>query len=181
MPKTNRDIAFLAAAIALLGLQTGCVYSLDRIGQGEASSVSGAPAISSFVATPPIITLGSTAQLKCVFTAGTGMITPGNLPVSSGGVVEVAPAATILYTLTVSNPSGAQATRIATVTVMPLASAVISADLVEASGAEQTAAGNAIANGAIVGEPMAATVSSAAGLAIEVRQAFLPPDPSSAN
>jgi len=151
------------------------------MGQGWASSTPGAPAISSFVASPAILTLGSTCRLTGVFTAGTGVITPGNLPVTSSGGVDVTPAATTVYTLTVTNPVGVLVYQTASVVVTPALLQEISTDGVQASGAEQTSAGGSFTNGAIVGETFPATVSSASGQAIQVRDDFLPPDPAPPN
>ena len=55
--------------------------------------------------------------------------------------------------------------------------AVISANLVQASGAQQTVAGSAISIGAVVGEPVPATQSVSANSAITVRHGFNPPIP----
>lgn len=181
MRTINRGVATLLVASGLLGLQIGCVSGADRMGQGWASSTPGAPAISSFVANPAILTLGSTCRLTGVFTAGTGVITPGNLPVTSSGGVDVTPAATTVYTLTVTNPVGVLVYQTASVVVTPALLQEISTDGVQASGAEQTSAGGSFTNGAIVGETFPATVSSASGQAIQVRDDFLPPDPAPPN
>jgi hypothetical protein len=52
-----------------------------------------------------------------VFANGTGVITPGNLPATSGVAVNVSPTATTIYTLTVTPTSGTAVTAPATVTV----------------------------------------------------------------
>jgi hypothetical protein len=77
------------------------------------------PAITSFVATPATIGAGASSQLTGVFVNGTGMITPGNLAVTSGTAVSVSPAATTTYTLTVTPTSGTAVTQTVTVTVVP--------------------------------------------------------------
>lgn len=78
-----------------------------------------APTISSFVASPSSIGAGGSSNLTAVFANGTGMITPGNLPVTSGTAVSVSPAATTTYTLTVTPSAGTAITQQATVTVYP--------------------------------------------------------------
>jgi hypothetical protein len=78
-----------------------------------------APTISSFVANPATITVGGSSSLTAVFANGTGMITPGNLAVTSGTGVSVNPATTTTYTLTVTPPTGTAITRTVTVTVVP--------------------------------------------------------------
>ena len=49
------------------------------------------------------------------------MITPGNIPVTSGTAVSVSPTATTTYTLTVTPTSGTAVTQTVTVTVVPAA------------------------------------------------------------
>ena len=78
-----------------------------------------APAITTFNATPPTIGAGSSSSLLADFVNGTGMITPGNLPVTSGAAVSVSPATTTIYTLTVTPTSGTAVTQTVTVTVVP--------------------------------------------------------------
>ncbi len=83
-------------------------------------TVNPAPNISSFAASPTTITTGASTSLTAVFANGTGVITPGNLPVTSGTPVNVSPTATTIYTLTVTPPAvGAAITQTATVTVNP--------------------------------------------------------------
>ena len=84
-------------------------------------TVSPAPAISIFNATPSTITSGSSSSLLATFTGGTGVITPGNLAVTSGTAVSVSPAATTTYTLTVTPTTGTAVTKTVTVTVAPAA------------------------------------------------------------
>ncbi len=78
-----------------------------------------APAITSFVPTPATIAAGASSSLLADFVNGTGMITPGNLAVTSGTPVSVSPATTTTYTLTVTPTSGTPVTQTATVTVVP--------------------------------------------------------------
>jgi hypothetical protein len=78
-----------------------------------------APAITAFNATPATIGAGSSSSLLADFVNGTGMITPGNIPVTSGTAVNVSPAATTVYTLTVTPTSGTAVTQSVTVTVVP--------------------------------------------------------------
>jgi len=80
-------------------------------------TVDPAPTITSFTANPATITTGQSANLTGVFANGTGIITPGNLPATSGTAVSVSPTATTTYTLTVTNPNGTAVTQTATVTV----------------------------------------------------------------
>jgi len=78
-----------------------------------------APTITSFVANQATITAGGSSTLTAVFANGTGVITPGNISVTSGTGVSVSPSATTTYTLTVTPPSGAAISQTATVTVVP--------------------------------------------------------------
>jgi hypothetical protein len=77
------------------------------------------PAITRFDASPATIASGTSSSLTAMFTGGTGMITPGNLAVTSGTLVNVSPTATTTYTLTVTPPAGTAITLTATVTVVP--------------------------------------------------------------
>jgi hypothetical protein len=78
-----------------------------------------APAITTFEATPAQIASGASSSLLADFVNGTGVITPGNLPVTSGTAVSVSPATTTTYILTVTPTSGAAVTQTVTVTVVP--------------------------------------------------------------
>lgn len=78
-----------------------------------------APFIQSFTATPASIVNGSATSLTAVFANGSGVLTPGNLAVTSGTAVPVAPSATTTYTLTVTGSAGNAVTASAVVTVTP--------------------------------------------------------------
>jgi hypothetical protein len=80
-------------------------------------TVDPAPVITSFTASNNPINSGASTDLTAVFSGGTGMITPGNLAVTSGTPVSVTPAATTTYTLTVTPPVGNAITKTLTVTV----------------------------------------------------------------
>lgn len=73
--------------------------------------------ISSFTASPPTISSGSNSSLTADFTGGTGVITPGGIPVTSGTPVSVSPTTTTIYTLTVTPTSGTAVTQTVTVSV----------------------------------------------------------------
>jgi hypothetical protein len=87
-------------------------------------TVDPAPVITSFVANPTLVGPGGSASLTAVFANGTGVITPGNIPVTSGIPVSVSPTITTNYTLTVTNPIGAAISQITTVTYSPTAPAI---------------------------------------------------------
>jgi hypothetical protein len=108
-------------ALGLAGL-TGC-------GSGSSSMQTPPPSITSFTASPTSVTSGARAALIGVFANGTGVITPGNLPATSGVAVNVSPIATTVYTLTVTPTSGTAATAQATVTVTAAASTAVTVDL----------------------------------------------------
>ena len=88
-----------------------------------------APTITSFTADQTTITTGSSATLTGVFANGTGVITPGNLPATSGVGVSVSPTATTTYVLTVTNASGTAVTAIATETVASATVSSVTVDL----------------------------------------------------
>jgi predicted heme/steroid binding protein len=76
------------------------------------------PVISSFTALPATIAPGNNSSLAPDFTGGTGVITPGNITVTSGTQVSVSPTTTTTYILTVRPPVGAvNATAQTTITV----------------------------------------------------------------
>ncbi len=78
-----------------------------------------APTITSFLSSPGTITTGGTATLTGVFSNGAGVISPGNLPATSGVAVNVSPAATTAYTLTVTNSAGVTVNQVTTITAVP--------------------------------------------------------------
>ncbi len=121
-------LAQLAITLSLgLAALTGC-------GAGSSSTQTSdppppGPSITSFTANRPSITDGSTAALTGIFANGTGVITPGNLPATSGEAVTVSPTATTTYTLTVTNASGTAATATAPVTVTAAPATSVTIDL----------------------------------------------------
>jgi hypothetical protein len=79
------------------------------------------PVITSLTADPEIVLTMEESEITAVFTGGTGVLTPGNIPVTSGVPVTVTPALTQEYTLTVSNSIGTGAgvvTDTVTVTIL---------------------------------------------------------------
>jgi fibronectin type 3 domain-containing protein len=78
-----------------------------------------APAITSFAASPASIMAGTSTSLTGVFSNGKGVVTPGNITVTSGTAVSVLPKDTTTYTLTVTNSAGVSAVKAITVTVTP--------------------------------------------------------------
>jgi hypothetical protein len=64
------------------------------------------PSISSLIPDSYGIGLGSSTNLTPTFANGTGIITPGNIPVTSGNSITISPTANTTYTLTVRNLAG---------------------------------------------------------------------------
>jgi hypothetical protein len=115
------------AIILSLGLA-----SLSGCGVGSSSTQTSdppPPSITTFTANRASIINGSTAALTGVFANGTGVITPGNLPATSGVAVNVSPTATTTYTLTVTNASGTAVTATAPVTVTAAPATTVTVDL----------------------------------------------------
>jgi len=110
-----KRILFPLACVLALSLGLGGLAGCG----GSAAATIPPPTISSFAATPATITAGASSSLTAVFADGTGVITPGNLPVSSGTGVSVSPATTTTYTLTVTNSAGTAVSETATITVIP--------------------------------------------------------------
>jgi hypothetical protein len=77
------------------------------------------PEIVAFTADPAAIDVGGSTRLTATFTRGTGKITPGDLTVESGVGIDVSPAETTTYVLTVTSPDGTTATATVTVPVYP--------------------------------------------------------------
>ena len=77
------------------------------------------PTITSFAPASAAITEGQGTTLTAVFTGGTGAIDQGVGSVVSGQPVQVAPASTTTFRLTVTSPEGATATREVVVAVHP--------------------------------------------------------------
>lgn len=75
------------------------------------------PTITGFSASPTSINSGGSSSLTAVFANGTGVITPGNIAVTTGTAITVSPTTTTTYTLTVTPPAGTAITQTATVTV----------------------------------------------------------------
>jgi hypothetical protein len=75
------------------------------------------PTITSFVAGSTTINGGASTTLTGVFANGAGVVTPGNLTLTSGTAAAISPAATTDYTLTVTNSAGASVTAAVIVTV----------------------------------------------------------------
>jgi hypothetical protein len=118
--RTQLVMTTLAMTVVTLTLGLG-LAGLTGCGTGSSSTQTPdpPPSITSFTANRTSITDGSTAALTGVFTNGTGVITPGNLPANSGVAVTVNPTTTTSYTLTVTPTSGTAATAAATITVNP--------------------------------------------------------------
>jgi DNA-binding beta-propeller fold protein YncE len=112
-----RGIVCTAVTALALAVMTACG---SGGGGGNTPTPPAAPTITSFDPSPATINAGASATLTGVFANGTGVITPGNLPATTGTGVTVSPAATTTYTLTVTNSAGAAVTQTATVTVTPV-------------------------------------------------------------
>jgi hypothetical protein len=124
----NGDPMKRLLVLALLAM----TLSLGLIACGTGSSTTTPPpppSITSFTANPTSVTTGSSAALTGVFANGTGVITPGNLPATSGVAVNVSPTTTTPYTLTVTPASGAAVTATATVTVTGSVVSSVTVDL----------------------------------------------------
>lgn len=102
----------LLFCIPALGFQLGCGSA-----GGSTETQAPAPSIISLVAEPTLSSATGTAQIVAVFHNGTGILTPGDLAVTSGAAVEITPAVDTTYTLTVSNPASTAPPALRTVTV----------------------------------------------------------------
>ena len=73
--------------------------------------------ITSFTAGAGTINLGSSTTLTAVFSGGTAVVVPGNIPITSGVAITVTPTSTTKYTLLVQDTAGNSAVASATITV----------------------------------------------------------------
>jgi uncharacterized repeat protein (TIGR01451 family) len=104
---------------------TTTTYTLTLTGPGGTATynatvtVNPAPDITSFTASPTKIVAGDAVTFSAGFTGGTGVITPGDYPISSGGtyVLAAGPTSTTVYTLTVTAPCGSDSQATAQTTV----------------------------------------------------------------
>jgi hypothetical protein len=167
----------LPAVLALACVQgvfllAGCGGSSGG-GCGSGSCVTLAqPSISSFTAGASTIEATTGTTLTADFSNGTGVITPGNISVTSGTAVNVTPASTTAYTLTVTGASGTTpATQSTTVTVDPvptITSFTASSSSVTSGGTIQFTASFAGGTGAITGPGIASPLAVTSGTAVTV-------------
>jgi len=75
------------------------------------------PVVTSFEGQPSLVAPGGTTSLIAVFSGGTGIVGPGNIPVVSGVPFSVSPSTTTSYTLTVTSPAGSQTSALASIIV----------------------------------------------------------------
>ncbi len=99
----RRQLIRAAAAAAALPALAACGGGGGSDGNGDAS-------ITQFTSDKTSYMVGDTAQLTATF-SGTGKVDPGNLPITSGTPLAVVVAGPTSYTLTVSAPGSAAATR----------------------------------------------------------------------
>ena len=121
---TPGNLAVTSGTPVSVSPMTSTVYTLTvtppagtAVTQTVSVTVGPAPTITSFTASPATITSGASTNLTGVFANGTGVITPGNLPATSGTAVSVSPTTTTTYTLTVTPTSGTAVTQTVTVTL----------------------------------------------------------------
>jgi hypothetical protein len=92
--------------------------------QSTTVTVVPAPVITSFSANPASVISGGTTQLSAVFTGGNGVVTPGNLPITSGVAITSGPiSADTTFTLTVTNSADTPVSQTTVVTVLTVPSA----------------------------------------------------------
>ncbi len=154
---------------------TTTTYTLSLTGPGGSTdynatvNVSAAPAITAFSASPAAINAGETVTFSATFSGGTGVITPGNYPITSGGTYNLAtgPATSTTYTLTVTAPCGSasQATADTTVAVgnAPSGSLTSSGDISAGCTATLNWTANNATSGTLTPGDIAVNVSDGSG------------------
>lgn len=101
-------VTFSAGALGTLTLQcTVTNLAGTSATSSKAIAVQSIPAITSFTASKDTVTNGESVSLTAVYLGGTGMLSPGAVPISSGVPVVVGPiTGTVTYTLTVTGAVG---------------------------------------------------------------------------
>jgi hypothetical protein len=172
---TPGNLAVISGTAVSVSPTTTTTYTLTvtppavgaAITQTATVTVVPAPTITSFLANPATIAAGTSSSLTAVFANGTGVITPGNLAVTSGTAVSVSPATTSTYTLTVTNSAGTPITQTVTVTVVPaptITSFVANSATITAGGSSSLTA--VFANGTGVITPGNLGVTSGTGVSV---------------
>lgn len=110
---TPGNIAATSGTAVSISPTATTIYTLTVTPSGGSAATATAtvtvdptPTVSSFTATPTLITAGSSSSLSATFAGGTGVINPGNIAVTSGTPVSVNPTANTTYILTVTPPVG---------------------------------------------------------------------------
>jgi hypothetical protein len=91
-------------AVVATGIRNG-VTQIKTSSSTHVTAVA-APSITSFDSLASTIALGGSTNLVPVFANGTGVITPGDIAVSSGDQISASPTTTTSYTLAVTNAAG---------------------------------------------------------------------------
>ena len=125
---TPGNLALASGATVVVNPSRTTTYTLTVTNTAGATStetltitVGALPSIATFRANPASITAGQGTLLSYIFT-GTGVLTPGSIPVTSGEQVAVKPTSTTTYTLTVTNAAGATTSLATTVNVLTFSS-----------------------------------------------------------
>jgi len=119
---TGTEVTFTAGSIGTLTLSCTAKTASGQLSLVGTKSINVviAPTITKFVGNPISIAPGGSAQLLADFADGTGVVTPGNLTITSGvpaTPLTVSPLVTTTYTLTVTGP-GSSVTRTTTIAVV---------------------------------------------------------------
>ncbi len=132
---------FLMAGLGVVTLLlVSCKGDNNAPGTPVASTVA-APTIASFSVAATTITKGASIALNATFSAGNGVVTPGNLAIQSGVPLAVTPETDTTYTLTVTNSVGQVQTATVKVVVVPLsAQPMITAPAIVTAGDEDLVA-----------------------------------------
>lgn len=102
-----RTTAFrLPTATVLAALLLACGGGGGETPEAGGTPTPAGPVITGLSATQPLISAGGSTTLTATFSGGTGVLSPGGSPVTSGVPVPVSPLTTTMYTLTVTDGSG---------------------------------------------------------------------------
>lgn len=156
------EVTYTASAAGSLKLACKVTNQALHSTDGAATvTVVALPAITAFTAAPAAIGIGGGAMLSPIFAGGVGVVTPGPLPVTSGGSLNVTPGISTDYTLTVTSLAGRTTAITTGLLVDPTPFAILS---FTSSQAQVEFGGAGLLNWQVTGLPVQLSVDGASVL-----------------
>jgi len=103
---STNSVSFTVGAPGTLTLGCTATLGTQDLCASAPMEVLHLPVINTFATAPASIAAGESVQLTADFVNGVGNLQPGNLALTSGVPITVAPMATTIYTLNVGNAAG---------------------------------------------------------------------------